>query len=290
MNEQQGSSQAENISVNLGSVSEGFGFGGTSEKTVTPSVPAQEGTKESPLAVPDNQEPAKETEQPVIKNESTSSDSKAREAHRQVIDLLSEKFADLKNGRTDDMELREWFDQHPEFADVANRSKRVKDEFRSLMSRDQSAANNPDIKSRRDEQTQEGGEDIDDLDKPLTLKDLVAYQNEMEERTLERTLERDRDERAENFAAQRNIVDDQFVKFREAAEVLTLVNPDWSFEEAMEAAQRALYAQKGSPMDISTNHASNASPQSAADSRVDMTESTPLMSWEDFTGKQVKGK
>ena len=109
-------------------VNDGFGFGGTA--TIQPAS--------EPLKAEDSA-PEKGGEQVLDKDAKTELQPKeeapkeekviekpADTAHRAVIDMLEDKLKQVNTGKMDEKELKEWFKTHPELADTANRSKRIK--------------------------------------------------------------------------------------------------------------------------------------------------------------------
>lgn len=200
-------------------------------------------------------------------------------SHSMIVDLLEEKFKDLDNGRLSDEELRDWFDTHPEFADIANRSKRsttkgeLKHQFRNLMTRDQSAKHNPDLAAKRTEQTKDG-EDIEDDrgsptkpdDKPLTRSEMLKLLNEVNESKLEKDVIKERKETIQQFSIDRNLKDEEVTLLEKNAEALLRANEDWDIEQACEAAYNAIWRSKGEPKNMMAHNIREADKtQSVAD-------------------------
>lgn len=160
----------------------------------------------------------------------------AQESHRQVIDLIADKFQDLDGGRLTQDQLNDWFSRNPEFAQVANKSKRVKERFRSLMSSKPEAA----AKVETDEKkSSDQGED-----KPLTRKDLKNILEDNSTQTAKKLMLREREETAEKYAGKYKIQDQDFNRFKTVAEKLYEANDEWDWNDALEASHRALVPSK----------------------------------------------
>lgn len=252
----------------------GVGETPSKEPAAQPEPPKEEGVKEDVSSnAPDELKDAKK---------------KAESAHRQVIDLIGEKFELLKNNRMDDQELRKWFLDHPEFAETANRSKRMKDQFRTLMER------SPEVrrgetkveKVPEDEEVDDTPEEKKSLsgDRPVTASELKKLLDDREEHLLEKTLVKERAEKAENFAVNHSIVDDEYESLKRNADALFDANNDWTYEMALEASYAATNISKGKPLNVVTPNAIKQ--ENKREEKVDLTKPTPLMTKEEFFGKQ----
>lgn len=185
---------------------------------------------------------------------------KAQENHRLLIDSIQAKFDLLKNSRLDDSELRKWFDENPEFAAVANRSKRLKDQFRSLMQRDEAMRTSEEVKQRRASQIDPNVDEINDDesktmaedDKPLTRSDFRELLKQFETEKAEAKSVGERQKKLEDYAATRKILDKEFTVFKTTADALYEVNKSvWTYEQALKAADRAMFDTKDVPVNIS---------------------------------------
>jgi hypothetical protein len=210
---------------------------------------------------------------------------KATDSHKQVIELIEDKFKLLENDRLTDEELRTWFLDHPEFSDTANRSKRMKDKYRSLMER------SPEV--RRGEKTLPKVDESDEEvktpsgDRPLTATELMKLLDEREDRLLERSMVKERDSKLIDYAAQHNIVDDEYNKLKANADALFAVNKDWTYEQAVEKAHLTISESKGKPM-VTASADAIRSQVAQKEEEVDLTKPTPLTTWEDFAGIKKK--
>ena len=285
-------------------VSSAFGL---PPETTPVQPPVEDKTPTATNALPPKEEGSAPKEQgPVLPKEQTGSEegpkpesqdklfkNKAEQSHKLVIDLLEDKFSQLSNGRIDDGELRSWFDSHPDLADTANRSKRVKDRFRSLMERDEAAKYNPEIKEKRVAQTRPDVKEINDakpkensLDgKPITYSDLEKFFDSREDKFLEKTISKQREESLEAYAASHQILDEEYRKFSEATKALYKTNSDWTFQDALDAARRALYPTKGAQTVVPG--ARPLIPEELVE-KIDMTKPTELFSKDEFFGRKAK--
>lgn len=197
-------------------------------------------------------------------------------AHKMTIDLLEEKFNNLKDGRIEDSELREWFDEHPEFADMANRSKRIKNDFRSLMEREPARKYDPDLDAKRKAQTKDE-EEIDDNNKslPLTEERLKKILEERDNKILEKSLVQVKESEIEEYAVSRDIKDDSYEKLKKTAEAIYKANPDMEFKDAIKVAGQGLFPTKNN----SSVNIDSATPQTAKEEqkeKIDLTQWTPI--------------
>ena len=224
-------------------------------------------------------------------NEAKEFKNKADTAHKQVIELIADKFKLLEDGRLEDGELRKWFLDHPEFSDTANRSKRMKDQFRSLMER------SPEVR-RGDKAVDKVSEDeeVDDQeekpkiptgDKPITASDLSKLLDERDERLMEKSLTKERENKAETFAEKHQVLDDEYKNLRKNADALFEANDDWTYEKALEMALITLRPSKDKPLNTATPDSIKGT-QGKPSEKLDLTKATPLMTEEEFLGKRIK--
>lgn len=183
---------------------------------------------------------------------------KAENAHRQVVDMLEDKFADLDAGKLTESELKEWFKNHPEIAETADRSKRMleggvelKSKYRSLMAKaaKDSAVSKKSVSSREVDDSNES-EEQDDEDRPLTRKEFLQALEERETRILEKSMQVQRDSAIKEFAVGKNLKDESYTRFKKTVDALYRANEDWSVEEAMQAAYTALNPSKNASVNI----------------------------------------
>jgi len=261
-------------------VSEGFGFGGTTNVQKGSEPQNAEGSHQDrgeqvetqPNQVEDLNEPQKEVEPA---KEDKVFKKQAEDNRRMVIDMLEEKFQQVQKGSLSEDQLKQWFSQHPELGETANRSKRVKEKYRELMSKP----------SQEKAEVAEPGED-----QPLTLKELKTYLHDFEEereaKYLSKQLAKERDDHIENFAEKHQVLDSNFDSLKRNADALFKANPDWTYERAVQSAYYTINPQKGSSVNITTK--TMAAPE-AQSTKVDAT--TPggvqLISASEFSGGQL---
>lgn len=216
---------------------------------------------------------AKPAEKAVAKQENSTPtfQKEADEAREQVLDLLQEKFTQLKEGELNEEDLKAWFTKNPSFADTANRSKRLKEDFRNLMEK---SNGQPATESKATPE-----------DKPLTLKDLQAYDQEREARVLAKAQEREQQREFTDFAVKHKVVDADAKQLKINADALYKANPEWDYAKAVSTAYSTINPQKSAPTNISAN--SLGAPESQ-DTKIDATKGVQLISAAKFSGGQLK--
>lgn len=212
---------------------------------------------------------------------------KAETAHRQVVDMLEEKFSDLEAGKLTEGELKEWFKNHPEIAETADRSKRMleggvelKSKYRSLM-----AKAGPIVKNTAPKENEEMENDEGTDEKPLTRKEFLQALEERETRILEKTMQAQRDTSIKEFAIGKGLKDEDYTRFKKTVDALYKANDDWSVEEAMGAAYAALNPSKGQAMNIKGTTVKTDLNPNENDEEI-TGQYQPIVSMEMFAGKR----
>lgn len=278
-----GDSIVTNLSDNLFD-NEAFGFsdGEATGTTKTPadSTPAPESTDiqeeegTTPAADDSTDDTSTSDEAETSESDEDKEERKRLEdAHVLIVDTIEDQFKSLDKGEMTPAELKAWFEKNPEFADVANRSKRMKERYRGF------------IESAKDLSTDTPSTEKTES-KPLTIEDLKAYDQEREASLLKKQYERQNNETFTTFAVERGVKDDEVQKLRATADALLVTNDDWSYKNALEAAHRALYGSKPAPVGVppgrtSTTPSAPEKPQSAG---MDGANWVEAVSAKDFMG------
>jgi len=278
-----GDSIVTNVSDNLFD-NEAFGFSdgdatGTT-KTTADSTPAPESTDiqeedgNTPAADDSSDDTSTSEEAETSESEEDKEERKRLEdAHVLIVDTIEDQFKSLDKGEMTPAELKVWFEKNPEFADVANRSKRMKERYRGF------------IESTKDLSTDTPSTEKTES-KPLTIEDLKAYDQEREASLLKKQYERQNNETFTTFAVERGVKDGEVQKLRATADALLVTNDDWSYKNALEAAHRALYGSKPAPVGVPSGRTSSTptpseQPQSAG---MDGANWVEAVSAKDFMG------
>ena len=254
-------------------ITDGFGFGGSTtnvQPTSEPPVKVEDSTPQKE----DGQvsaKPEKPEEQPEKPKEQIL-EKKAEKSHTLIVDMLEEKFQQLKEGGVKDSELKDWFSKHPDLADRANRSKRVKEDFRALMDKE--------IPATESEAPAES--------KPITLQDLQRYDEERETKILVKAMQRERENLISDFASKHNVVDKDVDSLKRNAEALYKANPDWEYADAVAGSYAILNPRKGSPTNFSVPTGGGTKAPEATSSKLDVSGGVQLMSASEFSGGQLK--
>lgn len=271
----------------VATIDDGFGFNGGTTKAQSPTAVPPKAEEPTPQKedgkvsdVPKEEvEKSKEVEKKV---EEKTFEKKAEEKHTLVIDLLDEKFQQLKAGKMTDLELKEWFGKHPELAETAGRSKRLKEDYRTLMEKE-IPTEVVDDKSP----AKAAKQDKDEADKPLTLKDLQRYDDEREAKLLSKTVQRERENQLVDFAVKHKVLDKDVDSLKRNAEALFRVNPEWDYSEAVQSAYNALNPRKSSPTNINIASGSSKTADQVA-TKFDAARGEQLLSASEFSGGQLK--
>lgn len=248
-----GDSIVTNLSDNLFD-NEAFGFSdgdatGTTKTTAEPElVPESTDIQEEEGTTPAADDSADDTSTSEEAGTSESEQDKEErkrleDAHVLIVNTIEDQFKSLDKGEMTPAELKMWFEKNPEFADVANRSKRMKERYRGF------------IESSKDLSTDTPSTEKPES-KPLTIEDLKAYEQEREASLLKKQYERQNNETLTTFAVDRGIKDDEVQKLRTTADALLATNDEWSYKNALEAAHRALYGNKSAPVGVPSGRSS----------------------------------
>lgn len=278
-----GDSIVTNLSDNLFD-NEAFGFSGgeatETTKTTADSAPAPESTdiqeEEGTTPAADDSTGDTSTSEEAETSESTLDKEERKrleDAHVLIVNTIEDQFKSLDKGEMSPTELKAWFEKNPEFADVANRSKRMKERYRGFM------------ESTKDLSTDTPSADKPES-KPLTIEDLKAYDQEREAALLKKQYERQNNETFTTFAVERGLKDDDAQKLKTTADALLATNDEWSYKNALEAAHRALYGSKPAPVGVPSSRTSSApiTPEKPQSAGMDGANWVEAVSAQDFMG------
>lgn len=282
-----GNSPASPVNVGGSEVAAAFGFKSEPEATQSESksAPVAEETKTVEQAKPE-QAQSEEQQATTVVGEKTDPlrelSRKADDAHSMVVDLLEEKFQQLSNGDITNAELKEWFDSHPDFGEIANRSKRkmdggslLKEKYRALLSEKVEANDDSDEEEKSSKSS------------TPSLNDINKLLDERDARLLQKTVRAERERLSEKFAVSKGIKDEAYTKLTSIADSLLKVNEDWDYPEALEAAHRAMLPSKGQPVNLDTaNRAKIEQEKQASQKGLDSLDFQPLISMDDFAGRK----
>lgn len=252
------------------------GLGGTTQSIQQGSTlpQAESSVQEKGEQVIDTQPKTEELDEPKKEEPATIFKKQSEDHRRMVIDMLEDKFRQVKDGTLSEMELKQWFVKHPELGETANRSKRVKTSYRELMERPM---------------TETPQEEVEDT--PLTAKDLAKhlekFQEESEVRLLSKQLILERSNQLDDFAEKHKLVDDDYDSLKRNSDALFKANPDWDYTQAVRAAYNAIRPSKNSTVSIPKSQIATPDIQN---NKIDATNpgGVSLMSASEFTGGQIK--
>lgn len=276
--DEQNSGGSTDLSSGLGTA---FGFtGGTTTKDEGSTPPVAESSHQEGSELKTQPEKAEELNVPKPEEEKIFK-KQAEDNRKLVIDMLEDKFQQVKSGKLSQDELKKWFSTHGEIAETANRSKRVKDRYRELMD---TAVETP------REIPQETSEVI--TEEPLTRKELEAtlarFNEEQSIKNISRSIVQERETQLEDFAIVHKVLDKNFDSLRRNADALFKANPEMDYSEAVTAAYHAFNPQKSSPVNIPTSQIQ--APETLQTEKFDATApgGIQLISAEEFSRGQLK--
>ncbi len=144
------------------------------------------------------------------KDAQTSNIDKANEAmHLAIIDAITDKFDDLSHGRITKDELKAWLDKNPLYHEKADRSKRLKNEYRTFMTQ---------YNKSKEQQIVQGAQnnnsiDVNDIVRKTVAQALAERDAQQGEKQFFTSID--------EYAASRNLKDDQYDLFKKTAVALS---------------------------------------------------------------------
>lgn len=215
----------------------------------------------------------------------------AEDNRKMVIDMLEDKFMQLQDGRLKESDLKSWFVAHPELAETANRSKRVKDRYRELMEKPVTRSTSENVTIPDSQISSETSEELEN--KPLTQKDLAItlakFNEEQEIKLATKLITKERQDFIEGFAEKHQVLDKDFTVLQRNADALFKANPEWDYSEAVRAAYATVNPSKGTPVQVpNTQMPAPEMVQSKVDASI--PGGIQLMSSEEFSGGQIKNQ
>lgn len=240
--------------------------------TTTPSEGTAEKTEES---IP------QDTEQPTGESEPTTEDADVSEdstERRMVIDTIESQLDKFDQGALSAEDLEAFFKENEEIARIANKSKRVKERYRTFKEGKHPRLKETETSTEKlalsEGAPQKEMSETKPEDAPLTAKDLEKFFEQREAAQLERQLKQERRATFETFASSHNVVDEEATALERTANALIQAHEDWSFDQALKAAYRAIGGEiKPKPTQV-TSRSLPSEPQSDEESRVDLSEGT----------------
>lgn len=224
-------------------IASAFGFpeSGMQGGTLTTAETITQSSTETPQEEPAGETPAvvaPEADTVPQGDQVTSPAVQTEEEKRMVIDTVESQLDKFDQGLISAEELQHFFKDKPEVAGIANKSKRVKERYRSFVD-----GKHPRLQmqeSSPDDQQNDQGIPEQTEEKPLTLKDLDQYYALKEASLMEKQLKEEKSQQFLTFAVEQGLKDDQVTTVQKTAEALSGLHEDWSWQESMQAAYRAV--------------------------------------------------
>lgn len=219
-------------------------------------VPQPEEDAKQAQAEPETEAADQEAAAKVASDEVQIYRKKYDKTHGAFLALAEELFKDLEAGKKTDEEVRAILDKYPDAAEILGKSKRLKNTTRALLDRDRARNADDLLDKKRKAQIAalDAAEETDDDDSPKGLKldgrpldsNVLAEMlqkalDKLESKKSAETQAREREKLATEFAASHEIRDDDFEELKDVAEALEQVKEGWTYQEALEAAAKALF-------------------------------------------------
>lgn len=214
------------------SVASAFGFSNESIQGGSLQTPERETTPDAPEGSATPAEVVEDTEK---HEEPLSPDLISEDEKRMVIDTIERQLDQFDQGILSAEDLQKFFSDKPEVANIANKSKRVKERYRSF-----SEGTHPRLQINEDVSPVKEDESLPTTEKPLTLKDLDAYFSQKEGALFEKQLKAEKEKQFITFASERGIVDKEAEALQTTAKALADVHSEWTYDQALDAAYRAI--------------------------------------------------
>lgn len=187
------------------------------------------------------------------------------EARLMVIDSIEREFNRLDAGKLSPEELAEYL-KRPEIAEIADKSKRMKERYRDFIGK----FDRGEYQKIREEDAGTTTKTEPQTEKERMLEYLREHDAQRERDLIERKLQEERNLQSEKFAAERGIKDEDFKRFEKTAKVLFETNEGWSYTDALDAANRALFRTKGSPTMVPSGTQSTVQVEKPGTERIDL--------------------
>jgi len=238
----------------------------------------------------EDQEGDKSTvEKPKEEEESEEKGELQGEARRMVIDAIEKRFEKMDAGSMSAEELYEFFKSNKDIELTADKSKKVKDRYRSFIKKYESGAYATDEDADEDEEQEVKTEKKKEA-KPgdtgyVSREDLITilseYDDKKQNEAMYKVLRQERDSELEDFATSRGIKDNDYDALKKNATALFELNSGWTFKEALEASNRALFKTKDKPVTVSSR-SQNRDERIADEDDVDFSQGSALVNPSDW--------
>ena len=185
---------------------------------------------DAPIATETKVEPVEEEEEDSTDSEGSELAKANQRMHLAMLDTIAEKLDDLSNNRITKEELKTWFEKHPDYSEKANKSKRLKEPYRSFM-----AAFTPETTTPTTETAPQG--DIAQIVAQEVAKALAAKEQEKATTAFSVTVN--------TFATQKGLKGDTYTMFQTNVNALKQVHKTLSQDQILSMAYGATIPQKG---------------------------------------------
>jgi len=205
----------------------------TMELDITDSeVVDSQTTSTTPVETETKVDPIVEDEEDSTEEDESSELAKAnKEMHLAMLDTIAEKFDDLLHNRITKEDLKTWLDKNALYHEKANKSKRLKDQYRTFM-----ASLTPETQATTTTDTIPQG-DIAQIVAQEVAKALAAKDQEKATTAFTKTID--------TFASQKGLKGDTYTLFQTNVNALKSVHTTLPQDQILNMAYGATVPQKG---------------------------------------------
>jgi len=194
--------------------------------------------KSSQQTEPKADETGKNSQTDGVKKDANSMSSAEQELHNQKLDFIESV---MKQGND---QAKQFFQENPEYATIANRSKRLKDSYRNLFE--------PNADAQQQQQVQQPQQQTPKTDTTDNNQDVDSVADKAYLRIIEKQEKSMQSSEARAFAEKNGLNADDVDALLETAQKIKASVPSQSFAQCLQGANVALYGNSGNAKSVTT--------------------------------------
>lgn len=216
-------------------------------ESTTPTIPQIEATNTTVASKEEDEEDSTGEDTPEIAKAN-------KQMHLAMLDTIAEKFDDLSNNKITKDQLKAWLDKNPLYHEKANKSQRLKHEYRDFMASLPTAAETTTTSTA-------APTNIDEIVAQAVQKALAAKETEKSEQTFSTTMN--------TFASSKGLKGESYDMFQKNVTALRQVHSGAAYDSVLDMAYRATVPFKGTGVVLPTQ--SGVAPSNVPNSVVDLS-------------------